>query len=117
MSNSEKAQQLGIVNPALDFSKARMYDTGSPPTIRPVQKPWACSCGAVKQRGSFCMECGTAKADGAVTSRCGQCGWEPIPPIPLSGFCPECGYPLGDTKPGSPELDANKYWRRDNEHF
>ena len=53
------------------------------------------TCGS-KNKGKFCLECGSKKPEGVPQYRCDKCGWEPEDPEKLPKFCPECGDPFGD---------------------
>lgn len=117
MNNLAKNNQMGIINPSLDYSKASMGCGDPLPTSKPARRAWACSCGALDQLGNLCTECGTSKESGVVKHRCGQCGWMPTNSQNQSDYCPECGCPIGETKPAAPEIDPNKYWRCHDEHF
>lgn len=62
---------------------------------KPEQEGWVCSCGSVN-KGKFCPNCGAKKPAGVPQYRCDKCGWEPKDPTKPPKFCPECGDPFDD---------------------
>ncbi len=56
---------------------------------------WICDCGT-KNKGKYCLECGTAKPASLPQYKCDKCGWEPDDRTLPPKFCPECGDPFDD---------------------
>lgn len=60
---------------------------GNPQPIPTGQ--WKCSCG-IDNTGKFCTNCGKS----APSTKCGNCGYEPVDSSNVPKFCPECGNPF-----------------------
>ena len=59
---------------------------------QPVE--WICEVCGARNRGKFCMECGTKKTVGISKYRCNYCGWIVEKSEKIPKFCPECGKPF-----------------------
>lgn len=123
---------LNMATQAGGVNASQLFQMGAQQPAQPVQQPaaqaapaadgWSCACGAVGNKGKFCVECGAKKPEdnfwtcacgsqnkGKFCSECGakkpagvpqykcdKCGWEPADPKQPPRFCPECGDPFGE---------------------
>lgn len=59
-----------------------------------AREEWICSCG-MKNTGKFCSECGSPRP-AAQSLRCARCGWEAEDGRQVPRFCPNCGAPFDE---------------------